>query len=178
MSRLSDADYAKLVELSALPGLDVLPLREIAAKTEYALIRRLDFAGVEGYNLPGGRIRKGEALDDAIGRHLHETLGVGIAVALPDALHPVSVSQYLAQQSPAGGPFDPRKHQVSLNYLAAISGEVVAGGEALAVEWFDLEVEPPDDFGFGQRSVAAELVAAARMPGVAQALLDRLSLDR
>lgn len=159
---LRGEEYAKLVDSTALPGVDILlcSLREGAPA--YLLIERLDEVGNRALNLIGGRIRRDESIAESLERHIENALSPGARFTVTDLTHPIGVTEYLAQPAAPGGPFDPRKHQVSLNYIGAVEGELVAGGEALDFAWFDLKDDAPERVGFGQRSVINELIAAAR----------------
>lgn len=141
--------------LLPIPCVDVLP-RDRDGR--YLLIRRLDRHGKEGWNLVGGRIRVGETPDDAIARHLRDTLGSSIAWDKEDWQSPDLVAEYVHADQ-ADVPFDPQQHAISLTYVVPISGEAVAQGEALSCAWFAPDSLPAlEEFGFNQGLVAHQLL--------------------
>lgn len=140
----------------------MLILRATSSGTEYGLILRADMNDDVQLNLIGGRTRFQETIASSVVRHVQESLGAAVQVSRFNPHVPVSVSEYLRQPAEHGGPFDPRKHQISLNFVVGVRGQPELGGEALGLRWFDLGEDPGGGIGFGQQSVIASLVEWVR----------------
>jgi ADP-ribose pyrophosphatase YjhB (NUDIX family) len=158
---LSHEDLERARELVPIPCIDVLPWRRgDADRLEVCLIERADRPG--SWNLVGGRIRHGETISAAVGRHLAETLGERATWRRTDFNQPETIGEYLQTATPGYG-FDPRQHAVSFSYTFEMAGEIRLGGEARSHEWFGLENLPDRrEIGYGQGDVVYRLIPAVR----------------
>lgn len=112
-----------------------LPVTPLVA-TDVVLVRDDRLLIVErafpplGWSLPGGFVEVGESLEDAAAREaLEET---GLVVVLDDLLGCYS--------DPAR---DPRRHVVSVVYVAHAAGEPRAGDDARSLRWVPVADPPP-----------------------------------
>jgi ADP-ribose pyrophosphatase YjhB (NUDIX family) len=164
----SDEDWAWAEDRVPIPCVDLLPILVVDgdASPQVGLIRRRVPEGDVRWALIGGRIRRDESLLDAVRRHVVETLGVEPVIAGTDP-QPVYVAQYFPERR-QGFPWDPRKHAVSLTFVAALNGNPSARGEALEFSWFDAENLPSSrSFGFGQDLVVQACLRLIReIPGL------------
>lgn len=158
---LSLEDLERARELVPIACIDVLPWRRgDADRLEVCLIEREDRPGL--WNLVGGRIRRGETVSGAVGRHLYETLGQRATWRRTDFSRPEAVGEYFPTADSGYG-FDPRQHAVSFTYTFELRGEIRIGGEARSHDWFGLE-DLPDRrrIGYGQGDVIYRLIPAVR----------------
>lgn len=127
---------------------------------EFALIRRLDREGREGWALPGGRVDLEEALADAVLRHVEADLPGGYW-ELPRT-EPVAVIEY--RSSADARPRDTEQHSVSIVFVARGSGELNYGAEVIDAKWFPLDQLPANsEFAF---DVGDEVRRVAHLVGV------------
>ena len=157
---LSDDQYRRVRELVPIVCVDVLPWRNTPVGTEVGLVVRAPGRGGPALTLVGGRVLRDETLEDAVRRHVSETLGDAVSYELGDAARPVGVFEYFpdARRSPL---VDPDKHAVAVTYTARLDGDPRPGGEAADFEWHQIARLPPDErFGFGHGDVVRRLVAA------------------
>lgn len=153
--------YRLVQDVVPLVCVDALPYMTIDGEVRVGLIRRSIPEGdgwSEGWALVGGRVRRAEALGEALERHLRETLGeeASFDVSSLDLHRPCAVGQYLPEDR-EGMSFDPRQHSVALTYVVRIDGPVSPGGEALDFRWFALsDVPPRREIGFKQYIVLEE----------------------
>ena len=110
----------------------------------------------------GGRMRRNESFAEAAGRQLRETLGPRVRFDIPSDDQPDFVAQYFTTERSVGF-LDPRQHAITLAIVVAVSGEVMASGEAASFRWFDSRDLPePDQFGFGQDAVISACISRSR----------------
>jgi ADP-ribose pyrophosphatase YjhB (NUDIX family) len=136
---------------------DLLPFRSSTGVTEIGLIKRSDAAGGTGWNLVGGGVYRGESIEEAVERHIRETLGPKPVWRKPNFGRPDAVGEYMPTPEP-GRPHDPRKHAVALTFVVGVDGEISSGGEALEFRWFPQSEAPLDSMGFGQDLVLRKLL--------------------
>lgn len=107
----------------------------------------------------GGRIWYGETLREAGFRHLAETFDLSCPPHLDRV--PFFVNEFFPQPI-AGAGLDPRKHAVSVCYVAEISGtaQVGAKGEAIDFRWFGLEEIPTQQLWPGTEIIVSALPVA------------------
>jgi ADP-ribose pyrophosphatase YjhB (NUDIX family) len=155
---LTDDEYRRVREIVPIVCVDVLPWRDGAAGREIGLITRAGDRGRPALSLVGGRVRRDETLEDAVRRHVTETLGTAVSYDPLDMSRPMGVFEYFPDR--ARGPFvDPSKHAVAMTYTARLSGEPQPAGEARSFEWFAAADPPPTDrFGFGHGEVVRRLL--------------------
>ena len=121
-------------------AVDMAVISLASGRLELLLIRRRDPPFAHCWALPGGFVdvsdegTQGEDLVDAAARELHEETGL---VAKRDGV-------YLEQLFTFGTPGrDPRGRVISVVYFALVNRDlrarVVAGDDAAAADWFDLE---------------------------------------
>jgi ADP-ribose pyrophosphatase YjhB (NUDIX family) len=153
---LADEDYEFIQAHMPILCVDVL-LSPVGDPRQVALIRRAAPEG-DAWCLIGGRVLRDEHLPDAVDRHVAATLGPGVHVDR-STLQFGAVIEYFTERR-ADGPYDPRKHAVSITYAAAceFSGEPEALGEAFEFAWFKIDQLSEVSFGFGQGEVAARVL--------------------
>jgi 8-oxo-dGTP diphosphatase len=78
-----------------------------------------------GWALPGGFVDYGESLETAAKREAHEEVGLEVNL----------IEQFHVYSDPDR---DPRKHTVSVVFVAAAKGDPVAGDDAKALKSFEL----------------------------------------
>ncbi|NJN87758.1 MAG: NUDIX hydrolase [Leptolyngbyaceae cyanobacterium SL_7_1] len=78
-----------------------------------------------GWALPGGFVDYGESLETAAKREAQEEIGLEVSL----------IEQFHVYSDPDR---DPRKHTVSVVFLAAAKGEPVAGDDAKALKSFEI----------------------------------------
>jgi ADP-ribose pyrophosphatase YjhB (NUDIX family) len=155
---VDEALYAQIRGAVPIACVDALPVRTTPAGPEVGLILRDLPNGTRGWNLVGGGVYRGETLEEALARHLRDTLGQHVTWDAPAFGAPDAVGEYLPEPR-AGYPCDPRKHAIALTYLVPLDGAPEPGGEAHAFRWFALDDLPdPDEIGFGQAVVLERLV--------------------
>jgi ADP-ribose pyrophosphatase YjhB (NUDIX family) len=163
---LHPSAWRRVQETVPILCVDVVPVSTGAGATHVGLIRRpTPHQGVR-WCLIGGRVLRDEPLATAVRRHLLDTLGADIRVALPRPCEPVLTTEYFTM--PARQTLhDPRKHAIGLVYVATISGRVRAGGEAHEYRWFPIaDLPAASAFGFGQGKVLRALLRRmAAAPG-------------
>ncbi len=159
---LSQEDAELVRALVPIPCVDILPVREKDLGLEVGLITRTDYQGGETFAMVGGRVLRGETLNEAVTRHLEETLGRNISWAGSfDELAPDGLLQYFPEAREGNFGVDPTKHSIALTWMVEIFGEVVVvGGEATDFHWFDVEKLPPRKaIGFGHWRMVEKLLA-------------------
>ncbi len=85
----------------------------------------------------GGKVEKGETLEQTASREAKQEICVDVAL-----LHPL-LPMVLWSEVPEGGAEKPQVI-VLIHYLATITDEPLRGKEVLAMEWFPLDALPPD----------------------------------
>jgi hypothetical protein len=120
----------------------------------------------------GGRIRLGETLHEAAGRHVRESLGAGLAAAVEP--EPYFVNQYFRIERPPYG-HDPRKQAVSSCFPAKFAAAVSAAptGEAEDFQWFPAQALPADLWPGSDRMIKAAIKPPAASLATYEAISDR-----
>lgn len=105
----------------------------------------------------GGRVRRGETLDEALQREWSAALG--------DACEPgqrLGANPWVVEYRPdskQGRPHDPRKHAIGLTYAVQAAGVPRARGvEAIEFRWFDPGDLNGEMMGFGQETVVPRVL--------------------
>lgn len=150
-------EWDRLQAVLPIVCVDLLPVRfgrrgtRTIVEAVGLILREVPHRG-QRWCLIGGRVYRGESLDQAIRRHVRETLGASLKL-----LSPVRQPLYAAEYSPTGKrPFllDTRRHSVALTYAITVHGVIKPAGEALEFEWYETKRLPsPQHFGFGQDHV-------------------------
>jgi ADP-ribose pyrophosphatase YjhB (NUDIX family) len=155
---LSDAEYRHVREILPILCVDVLPWRDTETGREIGLIVRGPNRGGPALTLIGGRVLRDETLEEAVRRHVAETLGDDVSVELHDPSLPLGVFEYFPDHRRA--PFvDPDKHAVAVTYAGRLVGAPRPAGEAARFEWHPVSDLPPvERFGFGHGEVTRRLV--------------------
>ena len=99
----------------------------IFKQNKVLLVKRKNPPAQGMWAIPGGKVRWGETLKQALRREIKEELNIDIE---PGRL--IKVIEFVPEQE------NDRFHYIILDFLAAITGgELKAGDDALAVKWFD-----------------------------------------
>jgi ADP-ribose pyrophosphatase YjhB (NUDIX family) len=160
--RIPDDQWRSIEKLIPITCVDVLLwTRQEGPEPRLGLIRRLNEAGSLAWNLVGGRVLLDETIEQALRRHIVETVGPDISWSRTDFRQPVIVGEYLRSRVDGYG-FDPRHHAVALAYTLECTGKVAVGGEAVEFEFFAPDALPtPAEIGFAQDAVIYRLVEHA-----------------
>ncbi len=88
------------------------------------LVKRVHKPAAGYWSIPGGRVEKGETLEEAVRREMLEECGVDVEVG-----DIVCVAEVLRDG----------KHYVIVDFYVEFKGEVRAGGDALDAAWIELK---------------------------------------
>lgn len=160
---LDDALWQQVQRSVPILCVDVVPYRRVGDRLEVGLIRRT-FAETsdEVWCHLGGRVRHGETTDEAVRRHLVDTLDLADPARAEIGVDPQPhhVMQWFPGTLRAGPTYgdDPRKHALSLCFALDLGPDLSArsGGEGRELRWF----AAPDVQGPGLWPGTAHLVAA------------------
>lgn len=131
--------------------------------TEVGLLLRVSPAGAITRTLVSGRVFRGEAIRDALLRHLEKDLGAMAFPQLPLAATPVTVAEYFPPLHEADLT-DVRQHAVSLVYVVPVTGTCDPRQDALELSWLTpagaLAADVSADMEGGRGAVVARALAA------------------
>jgi len=114
---IEDAEYQRIVEQMPIPTVDAI----ITFQGKYLLLKRNNPPVQGEWWLPGGRVRKGEALENAVTREVLEETGLKGRI-----IRQVGVINQIF----------PQVHTISVYYLVeAESAEVTLNAEHSAYRW-------------------------------------------
>ena len=155
MTYVSDELYKTITDSMPIVCVDMIPVRKVGDEWELGVITRATGLEQGKLALIGGRIQHNESLNDAILRHLGDSLDIShFSFTQHNSLEkPFHVHQYFHQpsaQSPVG--FDPSKHAVALTYLINITEDPSPRDEASAYHWMRSD-QMPGNFGYNQDQV-------------------------
>jgi ADP-ribose pyrophosphatase YjhB (NUDIX family) len=152
---IPEPEYRSIVARVPILCADLLPLSP-DVEPRVGLVRRETYDGMDGWCLVGGAVLKDEPATEAVGRHLRATLGDRVHLDR-STLRLLAVIEYFTD--PGIGEFhDPRKHAVSLTYVARCSGRADPHGEALEFRWFRRDELDELEYGFNQGAVVHRLL--------------------
>lgn len=137
---LSDDELSFVRGRVPLVYVEAVPVRVdgIGRVTEVGLLLRGTADGGMTRALVSGRVRKDEALRDALFRHLENDLGHMAFPLIPAAPVPAQVAEYFPL--PGLTPYvDERQHAVSLVYVVPVTGSCTPRQDALEVTWMSPE---------------------------------------
>jgi len=165
---LDDALWQQVQRSVPILCVDVVPYRRVGDRLEVGLIRRT-FAETpdEVWCHLGGRVRHGETTDEAVRRHLVETLDLADPARAEIGVDPQPhhVMQWFPGALRAGPTYgdDPRKHALSLCFALDLGPDLRArlGGEGRELRWFAARnVQGPGLWPGTAHLVAATLAGA------------------
>ena len=110
---IPDDRYGEIIEVLPILCVDVIIRNE---RGEYLLIRRSNEPMKGRWWIIGGRVLKGESLEDAARRLLREEVSLGV-----DHVTPIGYYEAVAQENPLGLPS--RFHAVSVVFGAVIPND-------------------------------------------------------
>lgn len=119
---------------------EAVPIRldSLGQLEQIGLLLRGSAAGKLSYAFVSGRVFHGEAVREALIRHLEKDLGPAAFPQLPPDIAPFTVAEYFPL--PGVKPlYDPRQHAVALVYVVPVSGDCAPRQDALEVTWLDAE---------------------------------------
>jgi ADP-ribose pyrophosphatase YjhB (NUDIX family) len=173
--------YKLVQRLTPLPCVDILLHRERGAAREVGLIYRrvpespVSWGEKTGWTLVGGRVWLGETIEEAIHRHLQDSLvGVDWSALLKevniDYDHPAAVGEYFPDDKPTF-PVDPRQHSIALSFLVPVDEAVDLKEnpdkrEAKKFDWFPENEALAVDIGFRQEIVVEKLLKHLKQQGL------------
>lgn len=153
---IEDDEWHRIQASVPILCVDALPIRRIGSVAEVGLILRETPHQGRRWCLLGGRVRRDEALADALTREWQSALGNRCGMA---SVSGPTVIEY-QPDAVAGRPHDPRQHAVALTYAVTTADEpTISGPEALAFRWFDPYELDATIMGFGQETVVATLLS-------------------
>jgi ADP-ribose pyrophosphatase YjhB (NUDIX family) len=98
------------------------------------LLLRAQADGSVSRSVVAGRVLYGEALRDALWRHLTKDLGPEASPQIPVGVAPFTVAEYFPDAGMSGF-HDPRQHAVALGYLVPCEGECAPSQDSLDLAW-------------------------------------------
>lgn len=98
------------------------------------LLLRAQADGTMSRAIISGRVLYGEALRDALWRHLTKDLGPEASPNLPPGVAPFTVAEYFPDPETSGF-HDPRQHAVALGYVVPCDGECMPAQDSLDLAW-------------------------------------------
>lgn len=149
---------------SSMPILcvDILPIHRQSVRKVELINRRFPDGRAVWCHL-GGRVHYGETTDEALRRHLTETL-VGVdGITFSSDPQPDHVMQWFppSVRSDATYGDDPRKHAVGLTYVVEVPIDVVArkDGEGTDFAWFDSSLADADPLWPGTAHLVSSVLS-------------------
>lgn len=163
--RLTDGEYARVQQTMPIACVDAFAIRPSSSGgVQVGLILRETFTDGLKWALVGGRLRRGETVQQALHREWRSAFGTGLGDAR------VAAAPTVVEFHPGtgiGGPYDPRQHALSLTYPVRVDHDLTATGvEALEFAWFDPADLTRDVMGFGIETVMPRLIAWAASMGL------------
>ncbi len=152
---IASADYEFIAARVPIVCVDVILLSS-DPEPKVGLIYRNTYAGRKGWCLVGGAVLRNESLTAAVARHARSTLGYSVELDMA-SLQLLGVIEYFTERD-RGGFYDPRKHAISLTYLARCAGVSLPQGEALDFRWFNPSQLANLEYGFGQGALVDRYV--------------------
>ncbi|WP_050669290.1 DUF4916 domain-containing protein [Luteipulveratus halotolerans] len=163
---LAPAEWKRICASMPIACVDLVPVHTDSAGTvtHVGLILRETPWGTQKWCHVGGRVRRGETLQDAARRHLDETLEL-TETELDAALQgmrsrtQVPVMEWFPEAREPTGSYgtDPRKHAVSVTVAAVLESEAEprVGGEAIFFRWFPVTSLPADLWPGSERAIVS-----------------------
>lgn len=149
---MTDAVYKLHTLLAPVICVDGLPVRKNSGIAEAGFIRRNTGFYSGKLWVIGGRVTRGESVEDALRRHFRETLGVSISFY--GAGNVAALGQYMFEDRYSAGNFghDPSKYTIAPMFLVTMLSDAVTfgstpygGQEASGLEWFPISSLPAED---------------------------------
>lgn len=156
---IPQVEYDLILARVPIVCVDLIPLSS-DQPPRIGLIERETYGGGRGWCLVGGAVLRNESLVEAVGRHVHATLGADVRVD-QKTLRLFDVIEYFTEPG-LGEFYDPRKHAVSLTYVGHCNGHPTAekGGEAEKFAWFRQGELSDLEFGFNQGAIMERFLGA------------------
>lgn len=133
---LTDVELAEVRRRMPILYVEAVPVRTdgVGAVTEVGILLRATPLGEMTRTIVSGRVRYGEAVRDALFRHLENDLGPMAFPLLPPQPVPFTVAEYFPM--PGASAFhDDRQHAVSLAFVVPVTGTCQPRQDALEVTW-------------------------------------------
>ena len=131
--RLSAEQYQQVLERVPVLCVDGVIIN---GQGRFLLVKRRNAPRQDQWWVPGGRVLKGETLEEAFKRKMREELGIDVNVLMP-----IGYFEIRHDDDPRGGPDG--VHQVSIVFAAvAASGEVTLDDQSAEWGFFDRLPEP------------------------------------
>lgn len=164
---LSAEDLAEVRDRVPLVYVDAVPVRvdHLGQVEKVGLLLRAMPDGTVSRAIVSGRVLFGEAVREALWRHLTKDLGLDADPQLPASPAPFTIAEYFPDPDRTGF-HDPRQHAVSLAYIVPVAGDVAPAQDALEFTWLTVdEVTSPqveDEMTGGQDRIVRLALAHAR----------------
>jgi colanic acid biosynthesis protein WcaH len=137
MSLIPDEKYGEIIEVLPILCVDIVVQN---AGGEFLLIKRAN-EPMKGQWWPiGGRVLKGETLEQAVIRKIKQETALEV-----NAIRPIGYFETVADRSPLGFPF--QYHAVSVVFTAVIGGQQQIRLDDQSTEW-KFARELPDRFNY------------------------------
>lgn len=133
---LTEDELGAVRERVPMVYVEAVPVRvdHLGRIEKVGLLLRAQSDGTISRAVVSGRVLHGEALRDALWRHLTKDLGPDAAPNLPPGVAPFTVAEYFPE--PDRSDFhDPRQHAVALAYVVPCDGECAPAQDALDLAW-------------------------------------------
>jgi 8-oxo-dGTP diphosphatase len=136
---IDEAEYQRIVTMMPIPTVDAI----LTYEDTFLLLKRVNPPVQGEWWLPGGRVRKGEALEDAVKREVKEETGL---------------TGRIRRQVGVINQIFPEAHTISVYYLvAAESTHVTLNAEHSAYRWVER-------LPMGSHPYLQTMIAAAGLP--------------
>jgi colanic acid biosynthesis protein WcaH len=129
--------YSQIIEVLPILCVDVIVMN---ARGEYLLIKRANQPRKGQWWVIGGRLLKGETLEQAVVRKVLEETSLKV-----EAVHPIGYYEAVSQENPFG--LAPRLHAVSVVFSTVIDDRQQIRLDDQSLEW-KFSRELPRDFCF------------------------------
>lgn len=154
---IPEEEYQRIQKTLPIACVDILPIKvDEGVVSMVGLIKRHTPHQGDRWCVIGGRLRYGESLYKAIHREMRSALGDDMVFSVCNNGMPINVYQYMPCED-ENQLHDPRKHAISIMYLAEVSGDIYPANEALDFEWTPvIGIKDRSDIGFGQTPMILE----------------------
>ena len=133
---LSDDDLARVRANTPVLYVEAVPVRTDGRGriTEVGMLLRVSQEGRMTRSVVSGRVLHGEAVRDALMRHLEKDLGTTAFPQVPMSITPFTVAEYFPWPG-VSSYSDTRQHAVSLAYVVPVTGNCDPRQDALELTW-------------------------------------------
>ena len=135
MSFIPEEEYARIMEILPILCVDVVVQN---SKAQYLLIRRANEPLKDQWWVIGGRVLKGETLEQAVVRKVEEEVGLNVG-----SVRPIGYYEDVSEMNPFG--LSSPQHSVSVVFSARVDDHQRVRLDSQSTEW-KYSDELPEDF--------------------------------